>query len=126
MLREFQEEIMKLKAELNRMGGSGSNVSNPMSSEMHHGGNPQVVYQKNEEEMRELEQKLKLEKEEIKMKADVERRKIESQKQMAEQDKAKLLQKIKEKEEDRKSTRLNQSHSDLVCRLLLEKKKKKI
>src|SRR5437588_7310186 len=25
--------------------------------------------------------------------------------------------------EDRKSTRLNQSHSDLVCRLLLEKKK---
>ena len=25
---------------------------------------------------------------------------------------------------DRKSTRLNQSHSDLVCRLLLEKKKK--
>src|SRR5438034_3791842 len=26
--------------------------------------------------------------------------------------------------EDRKSTRLNQSHSDLVCRLLLEKKKK--
>ena len=26
---------------------------------------------------------------------------------------------------DRKSTRLNQSHSDLVCRLLLEKKKNK-
>src|SRR5277367_7058653 len=26
---------------------------------------------------------------------------------------------------DRKSTRLNQSHHDLVCRLLLEKKKKK-
>src|SRR5436190_3720503 len=27
-------------------------------------------------------------------------------------------------DQDRKSTRLNQSHSDLVCRLLLEKKKK--
>src|SRR3712207_8873197 len=28
--------------------------------------------------------------------------------------------------EDRKSTRLNSSHANLVCRLLLEKKKKKI
>jgi len=110
MLREFQDEINKLRAQLQSING-GNMDPNMMDNWRNDKGQTlqQIVYKNNPDEMKELEKKLETEKEEIKRKADQERRLIENQKQMAEDEKKVLLEKIKAKEEDEEKIRLEQT-----------------
>lgn len=114
MLREFQEEINKLKAQLSALGGSDPTTLDKFKNT---NGDTvqQIVYKNAPEEMLELERKLAFEKEEIKRKAKEERKVIESQKNVAEEEKKLLLEKIRAKEEDEEKTRNEQQ--ELIMKL---------
>lgn len=94
MLREFQEEILKLRnlLALNQGGGGGMRGGIP--------GGPQImevskiVEVKDEQKIKELEERIILEKEQIKREADNERAKIEQMKNLAEDEKLQLMEKI--------------------------------
>ena len=94
MLREFQEEILKLRKilALNQGGGGGMREGIP--------GGPQImevskiVEVKDEQKIKELEERIIQEKEQIKREADNERAKIEQMKNLAEDEKLQLMEKI--------------------------------
>jgi len=101
MLREFQEEITNLKAQLEQFqGGVPTGLSGA------HG--ERIVKVQDEKKIKEMEEKLVKEKEEIRLKAEEERKKIEAQKNLAEEEKKKLLEDLKKQEEDQKNAKENQ------------------
>lgn len=100
MLREFQEEINKLKAQLEQFQGGAPGIPG-MPGE-------KIVKVQDEARIREMEEKLAREKDEIKLKADEERRKIELQKNLAEEEKKKLLENLQKQEEEQKAAKEGQ------------------
>jgi len=103
MLREFQDEITKLKAQLEQFQGSpGGMIS------MGKGGE-KIVKVQDEKKIKEMEEKLAREKEEIRLHAEEERKKIEAQKNIAEEEKKRLLEDLKKQEDSQKETKENQS-----------------
>jgi len=100
MLREFQEEISNLKAQLEQIQGGKITVGK---------GGEKIVKVQDEQKIREMEDKLAREKEEIRLRAEEERKKIEAQKNLAEEEKNRLLEDLKKTEESQKAAKENQS-----------------
>lgn len=102
MLREFQDEITKLKQQLAALGGEGIDVTQIQAQVNNPNGavNPKVIYKENQDKIKEMEQRMEEEKSEIKRKADQERKLIESQKNMAEEERVRLMQEIRSKEDE--------------------------
>ena len=97
-MRTYQEEIEKLKAQLQMEGGGGAtggtgNVGDPRVVEVE-----KVVKVADEAKMKQIEEKIRKEKLDLAKQADMERRKIEAEKNMAEEKKAALLKELEEKE----------------------------
>jgi len=104
MLREFQEEIAKLKAQLAQIQGGAGNVTVE-------GGKmviEKIVKVEDEQRIKEMEAKLQAEKEEIARRAEEERKRIEEQKHLAEEEKKRLLENLKKKEEEERAAKENQ------------------
>lgn len=101
LLREYQEEIQKLKQQLDALN---SGIS-PEEIMKNHGviGNNVVekeVFVEDKDKMREFEEKLLKEKEEIRLQAEAEREKIENQAHLAAEEKQKLMEELRAKEEE--------------------------
>ena len=109
LLREFQEEILRLKAQLEMQ--NGGQVMGP-GGVTYIPGHTQVVEKvirvEDSEKIRELEDKLEKEKEEIRLHAEEERQQIELAKNMAETEKAQLFEDIQKKEEENRRAKEHQ------------------
>jgi len=108
LLREFQEEILRLRAQLELQGGGGSGPGGMQYIQ----GRTQVVEKvirvEDSSKIRELEDKLEKEKEEIRVRAEHERSQIEAAKNMAETEKAQLIEDIQRKEEENRRAKEHQ------------------
>lgn len=108
MLREFQEEIQRLREQL-EMAGGGVRV-NPDGTVSSAGvvEVETIVYEADKKQMKKLESKLEKEKQEIKLKAEEQRKKIIEQKNLADDEREKLLNDLKKKEEDQEKAKTKQ------------------
>jgi ADP-ribose pyrophosphatase YjhB (NUDIX family) len=107
MLREFQEEITRLKQQLEMAGAGKFNAD----------GTPvpggvveveKVVYEEDKRKMKQIEAKLEKEKQNIKAKADEERKRIIEQKNIAEDERERLLSNLKKREEEQDKAKTKQ------------------
>lgn len=109
LLREFQEEIIRLRAQLELQGGGGTMGPGGVQYVQ---GRTQVVEKvirvEDSDKIRELEEKLEKEKEEIRLRAEQERYQIEAAKNMAETEKAQLIEDIQRKEEENRRAKEHQ------------------
>lgn len=105
MLREFQEEINRLREQLQMAGAGKLNPDGTISTEVVEV--ERIVYVE-DKKMKQLEAKIEKEKEEIKKKAEEQRQKIMEQKNIAEDEKQKLLDDLKKKEEDQEKAKTKQ------------------
>lgn len=100
MIREFQDEISRLKAELEAFSGGRIRLDGNAS-----GGGPQIVevqkfvHKENKEMMKQMEDKLEQEKLAIKKQYEKERQRIQQQAEIHEEEKKKLLEELKQKED---------------------------
>ena len=111
LLREFQEEILRLKAQLELQGGGGGGQMGPGGVEYIPGQTQiveKIVKVQDQAKIRSLEAKLDQEKEEIRLQAEEERKAIEAAKNLAEEQKAVLLEDIQKKEEENRSAKEHQ------------------
>ena len=110
LLREFQEEILRLRAQLELQGGGGV-VTGP-DGVQYIPGRTQVVEKvikvEDSDKIREFEEKLEREKEEIRLRAQQEMRQIEAAKHMAEAEKTQLIENIQKKEEENRRAKEHQ------------------
>lgn len=107
MLREFQEEITRLKEQLQMAGGGNFSADGTPGP----GGVVEVekvVHVADKKKMKKLEAKLEKEKQEIKEKAEAERKKIIDQKNIAEDERQKLLDDLKSKAEEQEKAKTKQ------------------
>lgn len=106
MLREFQEEINRLKAQLEQAGAgkidADGNIQ-PGVVEVE-----KVVHVADPKKMKKLEAKLEKEKLLIKQKAEEQRKLITEQKNIAEEERQKMLDELKKKEEDQEKSKTKQ------------------
>ena len=108
MLREFQDEIRKLRSQLEMIqDGKDPNAALGIV-----GGKPQIVEKvvkvKDDKKLKELENKLLVEKEQIKKQAEEERHKIEEQMNMAEGEKKAVLDRLRQQEEEKEKAKTKQ------------------
>jgi hypothetical protein len=109
MLREFQEEIQRLREQLEMAGGARVNPDGTISSGP--GGVVEVetiVYEADKKQMKKLEAKLEKEKQDIKRKAEEQRKKIVEAKNLAEDERQKLLDDLKKQEENQEKAKTKQ------------------
>ena len=107
MLREFQEEIQRLREQLEMAGGGRINPDGTPGP----GGVVEVekvVYEADKKQMKRLEKKLEKEKLLIKTKAEEQRQKIIEQKNIAEDERQELLEALKKKEQDQEKSKSKQ------------------
>merc|ERR1712000_208536 len=107
MIRQFQDEIELLKKQL-ATGGMGNMNGIIM------GNDGQIIVEKiikvnDDTKIKEMEERLEIEKLEIEKKAALDRRNIEAQKNLAEEEKTKLLDKVRQVEEKDKLRKEKQS-----------------
>eukprot|EP00358_Blepharisma_japonicum_P002806 CAMPEP_0202947020 /NCGR_PEP_ID=MMETSP1395-20130829/10481_1 /ASSEMBLY_ACC=CAM_ASM_000871 /TAXON_ID=5961 /ORGANISM="Blepharisma japonicum, Strain Stock R1072" /LENGTH=740 /DNA_ID=CAMNT_0049647983 /DNA_START=42 /DNA_END=2264 /DNA_ORIENTATION=- len=112
LLREYQDEIAKLKAALELHGtGGGGQIGIPG---MQMRGRQEVievekhVYVEDQEKIREVEARLEREKLEIEQTAQAEIQRIEAQKNLAEDEKARLIEALKQKGEHKRKAKEKQ------------------
>lgn len=110
MIREFQEEIERLKAELNQFSGGKLNFDGATV-----GPDGQTIIEvekyvhvENKERMKQMEDQLEQEKLNIKKKFEKERRKIQQQVEMAEEEKAKFLEELMQREDQQNKEKSKQ------------------
>ncbi|CAD8056087.1 unnamed protein product [Paramecium sonneborni] len=104
-IRQFQEEILKLKQQLEAsIEGGGGGMMNPGQEVLVQ----KVVKVKNVDKIKEAENIIEREKEELRKKIEEERRKIDQQKNLGEEEKMKLLKQLQEKEEQANNARETQ------------------
>ena len=104
MIREFHDEITRLRAELDKYGGSDLLAAAGSKQQTKVGANGEIVVEKIEiidhtEKMKAMEVELEKEKKMIKKKFDSEKQKIMLQTEMAEEDKKRLMDELSKKEE---------------------------
>jgi len=98
LLKEFQEEIVRLKAQLEQF--YKTDVKDIYQ-------NHRYIKVEDQEKMKEIEEKLNEEKEEIRKQAEEQRRLILEKKNISEEERAKLLAELKNKEETQKLEKEN-------------------
>lgn len=112
LLREYQDEISRLRAALELQGGSGSSAPFGMGSSS--SGPSQViqvekkVFIEDQQKIKELEDKLEKEKELIEKNAEAEIKKIEAQRNLAEDEKQRLIEKLRKQEDHQKKAKEKQ------------------
>lgn len=108
LLREYQEEITKLREQLNALnkGGNPDQVMQNMGIMSGSTAAPEVVV--DQEKMREFEERLTREKEEIRLKSEQDRLNIEQQANLKEEEKMKLLEELKKQEEAKEKAKTKQ------------------
>lgn len=104
MIREFHDEITRLRAELDKYGGSNLLNAAGEKQQTKVGANGEIVVEKieyvdNSEKMKAMEVELEKEKKMIKKKFESEKQKIMLQTEMAEEDKKRLMDELSKKEE---------------------------
>ncbi|KAM3140267.1 hypothetical protein pb186bvf_007623 [Paramecium bursaria] len=100
-IRSFQEEIQKLKAQLEASVGGGGAMGQEVIVQ-------KIVKVKNQDKVKDMEQKLEQEKELLLKQIEADRLRIEQQKNLAEEDKIKFLRQLQEKEEQAQAAREQQ------------------
>ena len=109
MLREFQDEISRLKAQLEQAGAGKMDADGNIQPGV--GGVVEVekvVHIADPKKMKKLEAKLEKEKQLIKQKADQQRQQILEQKNIADDERQKMLSELKNKEEDQEKAKSKQ------------------
>lgn len=114
MIREYQSEITRLKDELAKKLGGGI-VTNPDGSKKKVIEVETIVKVEDEEKLREAEEKLNLEKIELQRVFEEQKLKIESQKNMAEDEKRRLIKALEDKE--KKEQDLIQDRNNLINKI---------
>ena len=107
LLREYQEEITKLKEQLNALN-QGRTPDEVMAMQGVVSGQQKTEVVMDHEKMREFEERLAAEKEEIKQKAEQERLAIENQAHLKEEEKKKLLEELRSQEEAKEKAKTKQ------------------
>jgi kinesin family protein 3/17 len=111
LLREYQDEIAKLRAQLEFQGGGGPA---PFGMGAPVPGLSQViqvekkVYVEDQQKIKELEEKLEAEKNAIEKNAEDEIKKIEAQRNLAEDEKKRLIEKLRKQEDHQKKAKEKQ------------------
>lgn len=114
MIRQYQEELNRLKKALNEAGGIGIGIGVVNQAE-------KIISVDSKKRIEELESKIKMEKEEILKDVEAEKKRIEESKNHAEDEKLKLLEKLKLKQEEQ--NKQNKNKENLLHKLkLLEEK----
>mmetsp|Transcript_27304 Transcript_27304/g.49100 ORF Transcript_27304/g.49100 Transcript_27304/m.49100 type:complete len:735 (-) Transcript_27304:187-2391(-) len=112
LLREFQDEISRLKAQLEMQGGSLTIDQQSYGGMILTGAEPQIVERKvfvqDEEMVRAMEAKIEAEKREIQQKAEIEFKRISEAASIAEDEKQKLLSQLQERTEEEQKGKDNQ------------------
>lgn len=112
LLREFQDEISRLKAQLEFQGGSLTIDQQSRGGMILSSGEPQVVERKvlvqDEEMVRAMEARIEAEKREIQSKAEIEFKRISEAASIAEDEKQKLLKQLQERAEEEQKAKDNQ------------------
>uniref|UniRef100_A0A0G4GXY7 Kinesin motor domain-containing protein n=1 Tax=Chromera velia CCMP2878 TaxID=1169474 RepID=A0A0G4GXY7_9ALVE len=117
MIREFQEEIVRLRNELANKGGKGGGSGGrPKSKKVEE---KEIVVEKivekivkegiSEEEMKQVQSQLEEEKSRLHAAFEEERRQVEAAANIAENEKQKLIQEIRQKEEDAEKQKEHQA-----------------
>ena len=110
LLREYQDEISRLKAALDMQGGGGA----PFGMGGQVPGLSQViqvekkVFIEDQQKIKELEEKLEKEKQAIEHNAEEEIKKIEAQRNLAEDEKQRLIEKLRKQEDHQKKAKEKQ------------------
>jgi len=108
LLREYQDEITKLRSQLQML----NNGVDPTELMKQRGvmGNvvEKIVHVEDKERMKEFEEKLHNEKEEIRKKAEMEKEQIKSQANLEDEEKKKLLEEIRKREEAEEKSKSKQ------------------
>mmetsp|Transcript_34136 Transcript_34136/g.59579 ORF Transcript_34136/g.59579 Transcript_34136/m.59579 type:complete len:756 (+) Transcript_34136:21-2288(+) len=110
LLREYQEEIARLKAQLEMRGGGGSVTIDPRT------GAPmprrevieKTVYVHDQEQIRLKEEALAKEAEDFRRKTEQQKKAVEAQKNLAEDEKRRLLEELSKKEERQRKSKEKQ------------------
>jgi len=108
LLREYQDEITKLKEQLSALNQGQAPADIMMMHGVMSGSNPETTVVEDHEKMREFEERLAREKEEIRMKADSEREAIQNQAHLKEEEKLQLIEEIKKQEEHKEKAKIKQ------------------
>eukprot|EP00361_Fabrea_salina_P000441 CAMPEP_0202432614 /NCGR_PEP_ID=MMETSP1345-20130828/9942_1 /ASSEMBLY_ACC=CAM_ASM_000843 /TAXON_ID=342563 /ORGANISM="Fabrea Fabrea salina" /LENGTH=644 /DNA_ID=CAMNT_0049044703 /DNA_START=293 /DNA_END=2230 /DNA_ORIENTATION=- len=113
MLRQFQEEIMQLKAQLEMQGGQINADQMSMGGQILQAGEPKVVEKvvpvEDKEKIKEIEEKLAKEKEGILSEVEERKKEIEAQKNLAEDEKRRLIEELQKNVEEQNKAKENQS-----------------
>lgn len=111
LLREYQDEVQKLREQL-LMIQSGVDPSEIMKKHGVLGKQiievEKVVRVEDKEKMREIEDRLQREKEDIKVRAEQEKQRIIQEKNLKEEEKLQLLDQLKKREEDQEKAKTKQ------------------
>jgi kinesin family member 3B len=113
LLREYQDEISRLRAalELQGTGGGGGNsygMGAPINGPEQFIKVEKKVYIEDQQKFKELEEKLEREKYVIEKNAEEEIKKIEAQRNIAEDEKQRLIEKLRKQEESQKKAKEKQ------------------
>ena len=113
LLREYQDEIARLRAALELQGGGGGSAPFGMGAPKSVGPAQVIqvekkVYIEDQQKIRELEEKLEREKYVIERDAEDEIKKIEAQRNLAEDEKQRLIEKLRKQEESQKKAKEKQ------------------
>lgn len=115
LLREFQDEISRLRAQLESQGGGLSFDQISMGGQILGSSQPRIVevekviQVENKEKIAEMEKKLLQEKEEIEIMAQKKKKAIEAQKNLAEDEKKRLLDELQKNNEEQQLEKEKQS-----------------
>ena len=110
LLREYQDEISKLREQLSLLN-KGIDPAELMKQKGIMGNTniiEKIVHVEDKEQMREFEQKLEKEKEEIRKRAAQEKERIQKQANLEKEEKDKLLEEIRKKEESEEKAKTKQ------------------
>jgi len=114
MIRQYQEELNRLKKALNEAGGVGTGTGSVIESE-------KMISIDSKKKIEDMEAKIQMEKERILKEVEAEKKRIEESKNHAEDEKLKLLEKLKIKQEEQ--NKQNKNKENLLNKLkLLEEK----
>ena len=108
MLREMQDEISRLKAQLEAQGGSMERGSSPSRGGMKIIQKEKIIYVEDKEKIEELQSKIEQEKEDMRIKVEEDIAKVTEAKELAEEEKKNLIDNLNKKNVLKRKTKEKQ------------------